>query len=225
MVEPLSCAVHAVLQAEVSDGADVLVIGGGTIGLLTVAVLKKLVPSATVTITARYDHQRELATSLGADRVTESGRDLATTLAELSGASLLPLEIGKPAVVGGFDVTFECTGSRGGIEDAVRWTRAQGRLVLSGMPDPNRLDMTPVWYQELRVTGAYAYATETHDGARPKTFEIALDMLADGDFSDKIGALVTHRFSLKQSGRAIATAMRPGKHGAVKTVFDLADAA
>ena len=143
LAEPLSCAVHGVLEADVPDGAEVLVVGGGTIGLLTVAALARLAPSAGVTLAARYEYQRRLGAVLGADRVVEAGRGLASALAELSGASLLPLEIGKPAVVGGFDVTFECTGSGGGIEDAVRWTRARGKLVLSGMPDPNKLDMTP----------------------------------------------------------------------------------
>ena len=225
MAEPLSCAVHGVLEADVPDGAEVLVVGGGTIGLLTVAALGTLAPTARVTLVARYEHQRSLGEILGADRVVVAGRGLAAALAELSGASLLPLEIGKPAVVGGFDVTFECTGSGGGIEDAVRWTRARGKLVLSGMPDPNKLDMTPVWYQELRVIGAYAYAAEARNGGRRRTFEIAIDMLAEDEWTGKIGALVTHRFPLKRRGQAIATAMRPGKHGAIKTVFDLADAA
>lgn len=225
LAEPLSCAIHGVLEADVPDGAEVLVVGGGTIGLLTVAALSRLAPAARVTLAARYGHQRRLGDMLGADRVVAAGRDLAGALAELSGASLLPLEIGKPAVVGGFDVTFECTGSGGGIEDAVRWTRARGKLVLSGMPDPNKLDMTPVWYQELRVIGAYAYAAESRNGARPRTFEIALEMLGEDGWAEKIAELVTHRFPLQRRGQAIATAMRPGRHGAVKTVFDLADAA
>ena len=225
LAEPLSCAVHGVLEADVPEGADVLVVGGGTIGLLTVAALSRLAPTARVTMAARYEHQRGLGAALGADEVAEAGRGLPAALAELSGASLLPLEIGKPAVVGGFDVTFECTGSGGGIEDAIRWTRARGKLVLSGMPDPNKLDMTPVWYQELRVIGVYAYGDEARNGARRKTFEIALEMLAEDGWAEKIGALVTHRFSLGRRGQAIATAMRPGKHGAIKTVFDLADAA
>ena len=225
LAEPLSCAIHGVLEADVPDGAEVLVVGGGTIGLLTAAALSRLAPTARVTLAARYEHQRGLAEALGADRVVEAGRGLADTLSELSGASLLPLEIGKPAVVGGFDVTFECTGSSGGIEDAVRWTRARGKLVLSGMPDPNKLDMTPVWYQELRVIGVYAYGSEAHDGGRRRTFEIALEMLAEDGWADRVAGLVTHRFPLGRRAQAIATAMRPGKHGAVKTVFDLAEAA
>ncbi len=225
LAEPLSCAVHGVLEAGVADGADVLVVGGGTIGLLTVAALSRLAPGARVTLAARHEHQRRLGEKLGADRVVTAGRGLEAALAKLTGAALLPLEIGKPAVVGGFDVTFECTGSRGGIEDSVRWTRARGKLVLSGMPDPNKLDMTPVWYQELRVIGVYAYAAESRNGARPKTFDIALEMLADDGWADRIAALVTHRFPLRRRGQAIVTAMRPGRHGAVKTVFDLADAA
>ena len=50
-------------------------------------------------------------------------------------------------------------------------------------------------------------------------------MLAEDGWPEKIGALVTHRFSLDRRGQAIATAMRPGKHGAIKSVFDLAEAA
>ena len=225
LAEPLSCAIHGVLEADVPEEADVLVVGGGTIGLLTVAALSRLAPTARVTMAARYEHQRGLGAALGADRVVAAGQGLAAALAELSGASLLPLEIGKPAVVGGFDVTFECTGSGGGIEDAIRWTRARGKLVLSGMPDPNKLDLTPVWYQELRIVGAYAYAAEAGNGARRKTFDIALDMLAEDGWAQKIGALVTHRFPLDRRGQAIATAMHPGKHGAIKSVFELAEAA
>ncbi len=225
LAEPLSCAIHGVLEADVPEDSEVLVVGGGTIGLLTVAALGRLAPTARVTMAARYEHQRGLGAALGADRVVVAGQGLPAALAELSGASLLPLEIGKPAVIGGFDVTFECTGSGGGIEDAVRWTRARGKLVLSGMPDPNKLDLTPVWYQELRLIGAYAYGAEVRNGARRKTFDIALEMLDEDGWAEKIGALVTHRFPLDRRGQAIATAMRPGKHGAIKTVFDLADAA
>ena len=225
LIEPLSCAVHGVLEASIPDGSNVLVVGGGTIGLLTVAAVRNLAPSASITVTARYGHQQELARSLGADHVVESGRDAADELVGLSGATLHPLPIGKPAVVGGFDVTFECTGSAGGVEDAVRWTRSHGQLVLTGMPDPGKQDLTPVWYQELRVTGAYAYSLERRDNGQVRTFQLALDLLSEDGWSERISQLVRHRFPLKRHRQAIATAMRPGRHEAVKTVFDLSEAA
>jgi threonine dehydrogenase-like Zn-dependent dehydrogenase len=133
--------------------------------------------------------------------------------------------MGKPAVVGGFDVAFDCAGSAASLEDAVRWTRSQGQVVLVGMPGPMRMDLAPLWYQEVRLTGAYAYGMESHDGRRVKTFELALEVLARGGLAAQLETLVRHRFPLRRYRQAIATAMRPGKFGAVKTVFDLRDEA
>jgi threonine dehydrogenase-like Zn-dependent dehydrogenase len=220
MVEPLSCAIHGVLEARIPDGSHVLVVGCGTIGLLTIAVLRSLAPTCMIVCTARYPHQRELARALGADHVVTPGRDAYKRLSDLSGGAAYALPLGKPAVLGGFDVTFECTGSASGIEDAIRWTRSQGQLVISGMPSPGKIDLAPLWYQELRVSGAYTYSIENHDGASVKTFHLALDIVREDGWGERIAGLVRHRFSLKEHRTAIATAMRPGRSGAVKTVFD-----
>ena len=104
----------------------------------------------------------------------------------------------------------------------MRWTRSQGQLVMTGMPAVGKIDLTPMWYQELRVNGAYAYSLETNGKARVKTFSLALDMLSKDEWRDRLAALVRHRFRLKQHRKAIATAMRPGRSGAVKAVFDFA---
>ena len=72
---------------------------------------------------------------------------------------------------------IECSGSASGMEDAVRWTRSQGQLVLTGMPVVSKMDLTPLWYQELRVSGSYTYSVETNGGAPVKTFQLALNML------------------------------------------------
>jgi threonine dehydrogenase-like Zn-dependent dehydrogenase len=220
MTEPLSCALHGVLEAHIPEGARVLVVGSGTIGLLTIVALQALAPTSTVVAMAKYAHQKELATVLGAEQVVPPGNDGYERLAELSGASSYSLPIGKPAVLGGFDITFECTGSAAGIEDAMRWTRSQGQMVITGMPSVNKIDLAPMWYQELRVNGAYAYSVETDGKAKVKTFHRALDMLSRDGWGDRLASLVRHRFSLKQHRKAIATAMRPGRSGAVKAVFD-----
>lgn len=220
MVEPLSCAVHGVLEARIPEKAAVLVVGGGTIGLLTVAALRALAPSCTIVCTARYPHQRELAAALGAEHVVTAGPEVYAQLARLSGGTSYALPLGKPAVLGGFDVAFECTGSAGGIEDAIRWTRSQGQLVITGMPAVSKIDLAPLWYQELRVIGSYTYSVETSQGAPVRTFQLALDMLRQDGWGERLADLVRHRFRLSQYRKAIATAMRPGRSGAVKTVFD-----
>ena len=226
ITEPLSCALHGVLEARVPEGARVLVVGSGTIGLLTIAALRAHAPTCTIVAVAKYDHQRELAGSMGAEHVVPPGGKGYGQLAQLSGAESYDLPLGKPAVLGGFEVTFECTGSAGGVEDAIRWTRSQGQLVITGMPAVGKIDLAPMWYQELRVNGAYAYSLETNGEtngkAKVKTFSLALDMLSQDEWRNRLAAMVRHRFRLKQHRKAIATAMRPGHSGAVKAVFDFA---
>ena len=90
------------------------------------------------------------------------------------------------------------------------------------MPSVHKIDLTPLWYQELRVHGAYAYSMETNGKAKVKTFCMALDMLSKDGWGDRLAALVRHRFNLKQHRKAIATAMRSGRSGAVKAVFEFA---
>src|SRR5437899_333514 len=52
MVEPTACAIHAVRRAAVPAGATVLVVGAGTVGLLTTAALARMVPTANVIVGA-----------------------------------------------------------------------------------------------------------------------------------------------------------------------------
>ena len=224
LVEPLSCALHAVLQAQIPDGAQVLVIGAGSIGLLTVAALRGLGVSCTIVAVARYPHQAEAALSLGADRVIMGGSESYEALSEVTQAEVHPLPLGKPAVIGGFPVTFDCAGSAGSLEDALRWTRSRGQVILVGMPGPMQADLAPLWYQEVRLTGTYAYGLEDRKGRQVKTFDLALGMLARDGWSQRLGGLVRHRFPLRRFHQAIATALRPGRSGAVKTVFDLTEA-
>ena len=71
MVEPAACAVHAAEAAvRALDGAaadaPIVVIGAGTLGLLTIAALPAGRPIITA---ARYPHQKRLATELGATTV------------------------------------------------------------------------------------------------------------------------------------------------------------
>ena len=221
LTEPLSCAIHAALRVSVKEKGTVLVLGAGTVGLLTIAALRAFAPSCTVIAVAKYAHQQELAKSFGATHVIPPGEQAYQRLAELTGATLHKLPWGKRSVVGGVDHTFECSGSGGAWEDALRWTRAHGSVILVGMPGESRADLTPFWYKELHVTGAYAYGTERVDGLEKRTFQLALEMLSKQGWAGRVAALVRHQYPLQQYKAAIANAMHGGRSGAVKTVFDL----
>lgn len=221
LTEPLSCALHAVLQARIPDAANVLVVGSGAIGLLTIAAIRVLNPSSTIVATVRHPHQGEVALSLGADRLITAGHGSYLELADFTGAGIHSLPMGKPVVVGGFDISFDCVGSATSFEDAVRWTRAQGQVVLVGMPGPMHMDLAPLWYNEVQLIGTYAYGLELHQGRQLKTFDLALEVLASNGLANQLEKLVRHHFPLNRYRQAINTAMRPAKFGAIKTVFDL----
>ncbi|MDP9354914.1 MAG: alcohol dehydrogenase catalytic domain-containing protein, partial [Chloroflexota bacterium] len=69
LVEPLSVALHAVLRCPPGPRSRVLVVGGGTVGLLVLSALRLLGSPCHVTLLARHRVQADLAARLGADLV------------------------------------------------------------------------------------------------------------------------------------------------------------
>ena len=148
-----------------------------------------------------------------------AGRNTCAELCKVSGATQHAPEIGRPTVLGGFDVVFDCVGSAQSLDYSLRFTRARGTTVLVGMPAiPKTVDWTTIWYKELVVRGAYTYGVENVNDEHLRTFELALRLLRDRKLD--IGPLVTHRFALRDYPQAIQTALFAGRHQAVKTVFD-----
>jgi threonine dehydrogenase-like Zn-dependent dehydrogenase len=213
LIEPLSCAVHAVLRAGVQPGATVLVSGAGTMGLLTVAAVKALTEAGRIIAIAKHPHQRAEAERLGADDITRpDGALRAVRIA--TGALMHTPERGNSWLAGGADVSFECSGSPGSLDVCLRATRGRGRVVLVGLPGPARIDLAPVWHRELEVVGAYTYGLEAN-GRR--TFDIAIDLASRID----LAPLVTAAYPLTRYTEAIDHAMDAGKLGAIKVVFDI----
>jgi threonine dehydrogenase-like Zn-dependent dehydrogenase len=219
LAEPLSCALHAVLRKTGSDPFS-LIVGAGTMGLLTLAALRGLDVPGTVTVWAKHPHQQELARDLGAAEVVPATRGSFAELCRRVGAAQHRAEIGAPTVLGGYDVVFDCVGSPRSIDDALRLTRARGTTVLVGMPAiPKSVDWTTIWFKEINVLGAYAYGLESVGTERVRTFDLALRLLR-GRLANLV-RLVTHRFPLREYKRAIQTALFTGPSRSIKTVFDL----
>ncbi len=227
LTEPLTCVMHGVLRALPPDDGTALVIGCGSIGLLTVAALRAK-SKARIVAVAKHRHQREMAAKLGADVVLHAGsarniRERYRTWADELNAELHYPEIGKPTVVGGASVTYDCVGSSMSIDDAVRFTDADGHLVLIGMPGiPSNIDWTAIWYKELSVHAAYAYGPEQviDDAGKPRrvqTWDLAVEMLSD--WGDRLAPLVGEPFALGDYRRAFQAALFTGVSGAAKTVF------
>jgi threonine dehydrogenase-like Zn-dependent dehydrogenase len=206
LIEPLACAVHAVRRAAVEPGERVLVVGAGAIGLLTVLALRALTPAGEILVAAKYPKQRALAAAYGASQVIAPG-EVVGGVRRATRALRLDPEHGAPYLLGGVDVTLECSG--GGLDAALRVTRAGGRVVLSGLPTSSP-DLTALWFRELSLVGAYA--------ADPGDMTAALDLAA---VSPQLDALVGGRYPVERWRDALDHALSAGRLGAGRVVFEL----
>jgi len=214
LVEPFACCVHAALRGGAAKSDVVVVLGAGTIGLLTVAAIKLFTPPKRLIAVAKHPTQRDLARKLGADQVIAPSDvfqriRFATSARRLDGMD-------RPLLLGGADVTFECVGRAGSLNDAVRFTRGGGTVVAVGMPGEEKVDWAAIWQRELTVTGAYAYGSEPKRKGK-RTFELALEAAPELHLEELTGPL----FGLGEYRDAIAYAMSAGRLGAVKVAFDL----
>ena len=218
MIEPLSVGVRAALRRLPAAAEKVLVLGAGIIGLTVVQALRALSPQAHISVIARYPHQAAMARRLGADVIIGREEDPYEATASITGAKLYAGMFGNRMLLGGFDVIYDCVGSAQTTSDSLRWTRAGGTVVMVGIKfAPLKVDLTPVWYQEVALIGTYAHGMEQWQGQRRHTYDIVIELLRAGKLAAE--PLITHRFPLEQWRRAIDTAQDKSS-GAIKVAFD-----
>ena len=128
LVEPLAVAVHGLQRAGLQGGQRVAVIGGGAVGLCAVAAARA--GSATVGLSARYDHQMAVGRSLGAGDIE-----------------------------GQYDLVVECAGTDKAVNTAVKLCRPGGKVLIlgthwGGLPLPQVL----VMMKEITVVSSFMYA-------------------------------------------------------------------
>lgn len=217
LVEPTACAVHAALLADVSPGESVVVLGAGTLGLLTIAALRRHASPGHLLAVAKHPHQRTLAGELGADAVAAPD-EIRRAVRRATGALGVGRRAGDPTrLAGGADVVFDCVGSSSSLAESLSVVRAGGRVVLVGMPGKVHVDLAPLWQREIRLLGSYAYGTESLATAPRSTFDLAFELVAAAD----LGRLVSARYALDRHEEALRHAAGAGRRGAVKIVFDL----
>jgi threonine dehydrogenase-like Zn-dependent dehydrogenase len=211
LVEPLACAVHAARRAGVVDGQSVLVVGAGAVGLFITLALKELAPTAAVTVVAKHRRQAELARAFGATDVV-SPAEVVGGVRRTTRALRLQPERGPAYLLGGVDVAIDAVGSRASVDTALRTTRAGGRVLLAGVPGAG-IDLTPAWFRELEVTGAYATAGDA--------FDVAIELAGQAPLDGLLGVT----YPLSRWREALDHAGDAGRLGTVKVAFDLRSAA
>ncbi len=214
LIEPFACAIHTALRARVPAGGDVLVVGAGTVGLLTLIALRRFADAGRIVVAAKHPRQRAAAKMAGATEVVRP--EHATKAVRRAGSAVkLTPERGLEFLLGGVDVALECTGSRSALDMCLRTTKAGGRVVVSGIPGAGA-DLTPLWMRELELVGAYTAGMEDVDGDRRHAFALALELASSLPMLDE---LVGATYPLAQWREAIDHAMSAGKLGTFKVAF------
>ena len=222
LLEPASNGVRAALRAEPLAGERALVIGAGTIGLMTIQALRAAEPLLDITAAVLFERQAEEAVARGADRALVRG-DLFEAAARLAGARVYTGLAANRVAVGGFDLVCDCVGSAATLGTALRCTRACGRVVLVGAAlAPLKIDLTPVWYHEIDIRGMRSHGVEEWKGIRMPSYQRATSWVLEKKM--RLAGMVTHHFPLSQyrSALSLAAARDKRRNWSLKIAFDLA---
>jgi threonine dehydrogenase-like Zn-dependent dehydrogenase len=215
LIEPISCAVHTALRANVGRGDHVLVSGAGSVGLLTTLALRSLTDVGQITVVAKHGHQRDLARALGATDVVAPDEVLRGIRRSTQAFHVKP-EYGRSYLLGGVDVAVDAVGSKQSLETALHATKAGGRVVLSGMPVG--ADLSAAWFRELEIVGSYASSVKEPGAGGRGAFEIATELAAESTLRDVASAVVS--YPLHRWREALDHAHSAGRLGTVKVAFD-----
>jgi threonine dehydrogenase-like Zn-dependent dehydrogenase len=195
-----------------------VVYGAGIIGQQLIRIFQALETEARVVAVARYPFQEDLARAGGAETVLiEPDRQ---ELAAAVGARHLPTILGGGNVEGGADFFFDCVGSRTSMQEGLLALRGRGTYVLVGTAGTlDKVDLSSLWFRELKLTGSSMFSHGLLRGRRVRTYELAVELLARGDYPKE--GLLSHLFPLQEYRRAFRTAFDKRRFESVKVAVDL----
>jgi threonine dehydrogenase-like Zn-dependent dehydrogenase len=220
LIEPASNGVRAAIRAAPRPGERALVLGAGTLGLMTIQALRAAEPECDITASVLFPRQAEEALARGADRALVRG-DLYEATRSVTGARVYRGFRGNRTTTGGFDLACDCVGSAATLGTALRCVRTGGRVVLVGAAlSPMDIDLTPVWYQEVDILGLRSHGVETWAGVRLPSYERVVRWVREGKM--RLGGMLTHRFPLGDYREALRLAVARDKERAwsIKVAFD-----
>jgi len=158
MIEPSAVSLHAVRTAGIRAGDRLLIIGGGTIGLLSAAWAR--ISGASRILLAEVNRARaDAAAKLGdVDEVLDAkDPEMDSKIKEMTN--------------GGVDVAIDASAADRGINSALNALKVRGTLVLAGISfKPQSLSTLVFTLKENTVIGSFAYQIDE--------FDLAMDFIA-----------------------------------------------
>jgi NADPH2:quinone reductase len=192
LVEPMSCVVRGLHRLSLRPASDLLIVGGGTIGLLLLQAARRS-GAATVDVVDPIANRLDRARAFGATTV---GADAAELVRDRGY---------------GYQYVIEATGVGPAAQAALAAVDRGGSLLIFGVaPEGVRVDFSPyrVYAEEITILGSMAIF---------QSFAPALTMLATGMID--VEQMVTHQFSIEQFDEALDT-MRSRRGLKIQFSFD-----
>ncbi len=217
LTDPFASALRPVLLQPPAEDDVVLVLGAGSIGLLTVVALRATGWTGPVAILGRYDFQLEKAEAVGADLRFRSRDEVYAWAERLPGAVAYKPSLAPRFVEGGPSLVYDTVGSESTIGDSLALVREGGRVVLVGGAARARVDWTRVWYRQITLAGIFAYGLAPFEGEDRDIYDIAIELLRRRDYTG-IG-LLTHVFELEDYRAALHAALSKGGHRSIKVAL------
>ena len=183
-------ATHTALMFDVV-GEDVLVTGAGPIGVMAAAICKKN-GARRVIITDMNEYRLDLARKMGVIAVNVATDDLETVMRE-------------SAMVEGFDVGLEMSGSPAAFSQMLRHMRNGGKIAMLGIFGREmQMNWNEVVFKGLTIQGVYGR----------KMFETWYKMIAMIQGGLDLSPVITHRFHYTDYEKGFE-AMASGRSGKV----------
>ena len=219
LADPFAVSLHAVLRAPPEPGQTVVVYGCGSLGLMTILLLRALFPETRLVVITRHPRVKSLVQRLGADALfTSRGRELIDDMAEFLKAPLRTPLFGLPWLQSGVHRIYDTVGSNETLEVGVRITNPRASIVVVGVARPKRFEWTPLYFKELALLGSNAYGLETVEGKRENCIEVYLHLLAHNRLN--VNGLITHRYPLEHYADAFLALHDRRRSQAIKVTFD-----
>lgn len=158
LIEPVAVACHDVRLSGLEAGEDVVVIGGGPIGILVAMVARDA--GGQVTLSEVNPARLAIAQKLGFETINPAEQDLPAAINDRTG--------GK-----GADVVFEVSGTQPGVDAMTAVAATRGRIVMVAIHATKpQIDLFQFFWRELQLIGARVY--------EPEDYEKAIGIIASG---------------------------------------------
>ena len=144
MTEPVACCLHGIDMCDIQPGHQVVVIGGGMIGLLMLQ-LAKLAGAVKVALLEPVEKKREMGKALGADVCIDPLNEDVEARLRQEGMTWIRCVI-------------ECAGLPSTMEQAIRLAGKKGTVMMFGLTKPDAaISVKPfeIFRKELTLKASY----------------------------------------------------------------------